>query len=157
MKNEKEAVRLIALAVCVGVITLALWDSRRVEAQAPAPFWQVENAPAANTQATASQASAGAGLRNIVDCITATFVAGATAPAAVQVTLNVRDGATGAGNIIWTGVMALPAVAGESSDPLQLCGLGIPGTAATAMTVEFAAAGGANTVEAVSMKGRVGQ
>ena len=147
---------LLFTILSVVAILGPLLREQPVEAQAPGWFFVIHN-PAVNTQATASQAAAGAGLRNIVDCISATYVADTTAPAATTVTLNVRDGATGAGTIIWTADLSLPAVASEDASPVQLCGLGIPGTANTAMTIEFAAAGGANTFQAVSMKGRVGQ
>lgn len=115
--------------------------------------WSVVHAPAANTQATASKAAGGANVRHICTGILATFVAGAVAPTAVQVTVVVRDGATGSGTIIWTGVMALPAVAGQSAAPIMHDDLTLVGTLNTAMTVEFIAAGGANTVEAVSIQG----
>lgn len=115
--------------------------------------WSIIHAPAANAQATASKAAGAAGVRHVCTAISATFVASTTAPAAVQVTVNVRDGATGAGTVIWTAVMSLPATGGASAAPVQLAGLNIVGSAATAMTIEFSAAGGANTVEAVSLSG----
>lgn len=115
--------------------------------------WTKTHAPAANTQATASKAAAGAGIRNVCTGILVTLVAGSTAPAAVQVTVNLRDGATGAGTVLWSAVMSLPATAGGSAAPIALSGLWIEGTENTAMTLEFSAAGGANTVEAVAMQG----
>jgi hypothetical protein len=120
----------------------------------PAGVFGVFHAPAANTQATKT-AAAKAGFRHIADCLSVTFVAGATAPVAVSVAVNLRDGASGAGTVLLSFNMAVPATAGAVNPPVTLCptgGLGIAGTVNTAMTLEFAAAGGANTVESVYLK-----
>lgn len=114
--------------------------------------WTVNSNPGVGVQATATKA-ARAGCRHICTGITATLVGGTVAPAAVQATLNLRDGATGTGTILWSAVLALPATAGSSAVPVQLSGLQILGSINTAMTLEFAAAGGANTFEAVSLQG----
>jgi hypothetical protein len=114
--------------------------------------WTVVSNPGVNAQATASKAAV-AGIRHICTGITASLSAGSTAPAAVEVSINLRDGATGAGSVVWTGVMSLPATAGASAAPVQLSGLQIIGSVNTAMTLEFSAAGGANTFEAVSLQG----
>lgn len=105
--------------------------------------------PAANAQATIGAAAAPAGFKNVCTQITVTFAAGATAPAAIQVNAKLIDGASGGGTILWGGVFALPAVAGASTGASPSGWW--EGTAATAMTLEFNAAGGANTIEAVSM------
>jgi hypothetical protein len=114
--------------------------------------WRVAHAPAANVQATATKAAA-VGLRNVLRSVCFTLAAGAVAPAAVQLGVVVRDGASGAGVVLWAGVMSLEAVAGSSALPVALSGLWIEGSPNTAMTVEFSAAAGANTVEAVSATG----
>jgi hypothetical protein len=92
------------------------------------------------------------GLALIADNLAARIVGGTTAPAAVSVTLNLRDGATGAGTVLasWTFVLA-GAIAAK--DEVILCDLNIVGTANTAMTLEFSAAGGANTLESVNLVG----
>jgi hypothetical protein len=115
--------------------------------------WAVTHTPAANTQATASQASAGSGIKNVCTGILVTLAAGASAPTAVNGTVNLRDGATGAGDVLWSATLSLAAVAGDNAPAIALSGLWIEGTAATAMTLEFAAAGGANTVQSVAMTG----
>jgi hypothetical protein len=92
--------------------------------------------PAANAQATKTQAAAGAGIRNVCTGFTVTFAAGATAPAAVQVAVRLRDGATGVGTVLWAAVLSLPATAGVSAG-ITRQNLWIPGTANTAMTLEF--------------------
>jgi hypothetical protein len=122
-------------------------------AQAQERGWTVNHAPAAAAQATITKAASTTGVMFVADCVTATFVAGAAAPSAVQVTVVLRDGASGVGTVKWAAVMSLPATAGASAAPVQVCGLGIRGTANTAMTLEFTAGGGSNTVEAVSLRG----
>ncbi len=62
------------------------------------------------------------------------------------------DGASGGATHLWEGVMSIPATAGEIRG-ITRSDLWLVGTAATAMTAEFSAAGGANTFESVSMEG----
>jgi hypothetical protein len=114
--------------------------------------WSVVHTPAANTQATATKAAGGASLRHICTGITVVLAADTTAPAAVVLTVELRDGATGAGTIVWQGRISLPAVAGAMSG-IVVPNLHIRGTANTAMTLEFSAAGGANTFQSVTMTG----
>lgn len=111
--------------------------------------WSAAHAPVANTQATATRAAGAAGVHHICRSISATLC-GLTGSAEVAVQINVRDGATGAGAILWSQtLMVIPAgVTG-----IALAGLNIVGSAATAMTIEFSAAGGANTYGSVAMTG----
>ena len=118
----------------------------------PYDSWTAIHVPAANTQATATKASAGVGLRNVCMSITVTLAATATAPTAVNVTINLIDGASGGTTYLWRTTISLPATAGATTG-FAITGLAIRGTADTAMTVEFSAAGGANTIESVSMSG----
>src|SRR5690242_9481224 len=74
---------------------------------APYATWSVVHAPAANNQATASKAAGAAGVRHVCTGITATLAAGASAPTAVNVNVAVRDGATGAGTVLWQAVLSL--------------------------------------------------
>lgn len=113
----------------------------------------VHHTPAANTQATISQSAGAGSLRNVCTSITATWSSDA-APSAAQVKVYLRDGATGAGTIKWSATLSLPATAGANTG-VTIAPLWIVGTAATAMTLEFSAAGGANTYEDVSMTGVV--
>lgn len=115
--------------------------------------WTVIHAPAANTAATASKAAGATGVKHVARGIIVSCSAGASAPTAIQLTWNLRDGSTGAGTVLATGVIGIEAVAGKSPPPVQLSNLWIEGTAATAMTLEFTAAGGANTIEAVTLMG----
>lgn len=120
----------------------------------PQSAWVATHAPAANTVATITKASAGAGLKNVCNAISATLVAGGTAPTAATATLVLRDGASGAGTIVWSHTLSVAATAG-TGQIITIGGLAIPGTAATAMTLEFTGAAGANTFESVSMNGSV--
>jgi hypothetical protein len=114
--------------------------------------WAATHGPAVNVKATCNQAAGGAGVRNVCQAVSINLAGDSTAPAATVLTVNLRDGATGAGTILMTWTIAIPATAGAFST-INLSGLNIPGTAATAMTLEFTAAGGAHTFESVSMSG----
>lgn len=125
-------------------------------AQAPAPLlvtnpgtWAIAHAPAANTQATISRAAGAAGVRHVCKSITGS-VLGLAAAAETTVSLRLRDGATGAGTILWEQTVL---VAVSQQNGFALTDLNIFGSAATAMTLEFSAAGGANTTESVALSG----
>lgn len=113
--------------------------------------WSQTHQPAANTIATTTRA-AQSGVQHVCRAITASFSATGVAPTAIQVEVVLRDGASGAGTVLWSCGMSLPATAGAST-VVALTDLEIAGTTGTAMTLEFSAAGGANTVERVSLVG----
>lgn len=113
--------------------------------------WSVVSVPVAGTQASASRAAGGAGVRHVVDCVS--FAAeSTTAPALTGENVAIRDGATGAGTIIWEWILAVSAQTGQDIAPHSICGLNLIGTANTAMTFEFSAGVG-NVIESVSMSG----
>ena len=109
------------------------------------------NFPAVNTRASSTRGASIAGTRHVCTGITAVLAAGAVAPTAVQLDVRLRDGVLDTGTILWQSVISLPATAGAMNG-ITRSGIWIPGTAATAMTLEFSAAGGANTFESVSME-----
>lgn len=111
----------------------------------------VHNPATANVQATVTVPAGTSGTRHVCTGVAATLAAGGAAPAAVNVQLHLRDGASGAGTILRSWTLSLPAVAGEMAPPILEPDLWIEGTPNTAMTIEFSAAAGANTFEAVSM------
>lgn len=113
--------------------------------------WAVNHTPAANTQATISQAAGGAGVRHVCKSITVSLI-GLAAAAETTVLVNLRDGATGAGTILWSTRLLVTGTVG-SEVAIALPNLNIVGSANTAMTLEFAAAGGASTFETVAMTG----
>lgn len=99
--------------------------------------WSAVSAPAVSTLASASIA-AEAGVRHVADCVA--FAAGSTtAPALTNLTINLRDGATGAGTIIGTWTVVASAATGQNITPFTTCGLNLAGTTNTAMTLEFSA------------------
>lgn len=111
--------------------------------------WSVNHTPVANTQATITRAAGGAGVRHVCTSITFSLNALTTA-AETTVLVNLRDGATGAGTILWS--QRVHVIPGGTTG-IALAPLNIFGTANTAMTLEFAAAGGADTFESVAMTG----
>lgn len=113
--------------------------------------WSVAHAPAANTIATVTRAAA-AGVQHVCRVIHATLVAGTTAPAAISVDVVLRDGVTGVGAILWQTTLAIPAAI-SAVDRVNLPGLDIAGTTGNAMTLEFTAAGGVNTLERLALAG----
>lgn len=116
---------------------------------APPGNWSINNTPAVNTQATITRAAGGAGVRHVCTSISGTLI-GQTGAVEATVLLNLRDGATGAGAILWSQRYLLSAV---MLTGVALTGLQIPGTANTAMTLEWAAAGGALSFESVALTG----
>lgn len=114
--------------------------------------WTQVHTPAANTQATTTKAAGGGSVRHVCTGLTVILAAGATAPTATNLLVNLRDGASGAGTILWSATISIPNIAGAMNG-ISRSGLFIRGTANTAMTLEFAAAAGANTIESVAMEG----
>lgn len=109
--------------------------------------WGVTNSANAGTP-SASKAAGGGTVRHVASCISISVAAAGTAQPAIQV--NLRDGATGAGTIIRSWQLAAPA---NDSQPVDLCGLNMTGSANTAMTIEFAAATAAATQASVNLTG----
>jgi len=111
--------------------------------------WTALHTPAAATQATCSIAAGGAGVRHVCRSVSMSYYGsgGAAGPTLV----HLRDGATGAGTIKRSWYLGTSAA--NIVDHVDLAGLNIFGTANTAMTLEFAAAGAANTFQQVSMSG----
>jgi hypothetical protein len=116
-------------------------------------MWSVVHTPATTVQATASKAAGAAGVRHVATGFTATYAAGGTAiTAATPLLINLRDGATGAGTVLWSSYINVPGVAAQAYT-ISMSNLSLVGTAATAMTLEFSAAGGTNSYESVSIQG----
>jgi hypothetical protein len=114
----------------------------------PTTGFSVLHAPAAATQATITKSAGAAGVKHVCTSIAATLAAGGTAQTPINVYL--RDGATGTGTIIWAGSVSAPV---NSAAIIALTDLSIVGSAATAMTLEFSAAGVAASVQAVTLTG----
>ncbi len=108
-------------------------------------YWFVQHTPAAATAATISVAASPNGrhvAKSVTVCISAT---------AAQPSLNfvLRDGATGAGTILWSARLMAPLGYGDClTVPIT-----IAGTKNTAMTLESAAAPAATNFATVSLNG----
>jgi hypothetical protein len=110
--------------------------------------WSVTNFPATATQATITKPAGGAGVRHICRGVSVAIAAGATPQTPIRVVL--RDGLTGAGIILWSKTLAVPA---NQSASVDLSPLTIVGSPNTAMTLEFTAAGVAASQEDVTLLG----
>lgn len=121
-----------------------------VSASLPTNAFYVVSNPAAGSQASASQAAAGALLKNVATMICFSAAA-TTAPALTAGTVNLRDGATGAGTIKATFQITVPATTGQSILPFCTA-VNVVGSLNTAMTLEFSA-GIANLIESVTLHG----
>lgn len=113
--------------------------------------WAVQHQPAVNTQATISQAAGGGTVKNVCTAFMGSLCSDG-APTPERVIFNLRDGATGAGTIVASMNLSLPATSG-SAVSFAVTGINIVGTANTAMTVETDSAPGANVYATVSMTG----
>lgn len=116
------------------------------------PTFASTSNPAVNTQASATHAAV-TGKSHVCNTIHCTLNGGSSGPTAVQLSVVLRDGASGSGTVLWASQMALAAVAGQASPPVEVSGLAITGTPGNAMTLEFTAAGGANTFQTVAFTG----
>lgn len=115
--------------------------------------WTVVSFPAAGTVGSASLA-AEVGVRHVIDCISFAADASAAVTAAAG-NVAIRDGATGAGTVIWQFAVAHAAAAAagvQTVAPHSFCGLNLVGTTNTAMTAEFNA-GVVGEVQSVSISG----
>lgn len=104
------------------------------------------SSPAINTQASASRAAA-TGVTHIATSCSGSIT---TTAAQTAITLNLRDGATGAGTVLWseTIICAISTPCVLTSPPMN-----IPGTAGNALTCEWSgipASGNAESATLVS-------
>lgn len=134
------------------VVRLTTLGQLRTSIAQDSASWSVVHTPSANAQATASKAAAGAGIKHVCKGYAWSLSSGAGAPTPELITIAIRDGATGAGTILWQETVSLPATAGSNAGRV-VTGLYLVGTANTAMTIETDSAPGANVVASVSFFG----
>lgn len=108
--------------------------------------WSSVNAPAANVRATTTRAAV-AGTRHVCTGISAMISAVA---GAVGDSIYLRDGASGAGTVLWQGVLTAPV---GQTQQVHLTDLNVVGSVNTAMTLEWGAAPGAGNFQTVTMFG----
>lgn len=113
--------------------------------------WSIFNQPAVSTQATISKAAV-ASTRHVATCISFTATATTAVAAAANVQVNLRDGATGAGTVLWTQQIFIAANTGQLAGPVNFCGLNVVGSINTAMTLEFSGLI-TNLFESVTLEG----
>lgn len=145
------AATTLPTATTNGMAVAGFYDSTGRQITRPWNSWHINNVPVVATAATISQAAAGAGVKNVCTAITVS-ISSTAAPTAGAVQFVLRDGATGAGTILWTVKLSIPAVAGNAQC-LTIPGVWFEGTANTAMTLETVAAPAAGTFATVSMSG----
>ena len=126
------------------VLSIALLPALAV-GQSIFSYWAINHAPAATTQATIARAAT-TGARHVAKHLTVCVTEVAAQPA---LAFNLRDGATGAGTVVWTA--SLSAAAGTSQ--CVAADVDIIGTANTAMTLESAAAPASTNLATVSLNG----
>lgn len=102
--------------------------------------WSVQSTPAVSTAPSATKAAGAAGVRHVA---TGVLISLSAVAAQTIIYFTLRDGATGAGTILWQ--VGLIAPIGTNIGPLALPLPNLPGTAATAMTLELTNAAGAVT------------
>lgn len=111
--------------------------------------WSVTHSPAVNTVATITKAAGAAGVRHVCTSLLGALSAPGAAATPV-LNLRLRDGVSGAGTILWSATH----MAGIGfADEVSQTGLNIVGSAATAMTLEFDIAPGANNFASVALTG----
>jgi hypothetical protein len=97
----------------------------------------LNSTPAAGSQATVTAPAQTDNSRWVFDQVC--FSGGATtAPSLTQLSVNVRDGASGAGTVLASIVVVVPASTGQNVLP-YCAPLGFSGTAGTAATAEWSA------------------
>lgn len=92
--------------------------------------------PGAGTQATISQPAGAAGVRNVLTDFSFGIATNTSAPTATILTVNLRDGATGAGTVLKSWSISVPNAVGYNF-AISKDDLWIEGSAATALTLEF--------------------
>ena len=113
--------------------------------------WSVVSAPAANTQPVATKA-ANPAARHIATNLVASLAAAAGVQPALYIVI--RDGASGAGAIIWQALIG-PIPSGQTNPELVFDIPNMVGTANTPMTAEFITTGGAAGAPALGNFGAI--
>mgnify|MGYP000134267481 CR=1 FL=1 len=109
--------------------------------------WTANHSPSAATQATTTKTAA-AGTYHVCTSITATIACDSTVQTPIRVYL--RNGATGAGTIMWSAAVAAPA---NGIGGVAFSDLNIVGSVNTAMTLEFSGAGVTGSLQDVTLGG----
>src|SRR5579864_6200392 len=120
-------------------------------ARAQSPEWLINSVQITGQQATVSKAAGAGSTKHVVDCV-GFSAAASVAPSLTFLNISVIDGASGGANVLLKFTVTVPASTGTLVAPFAVCGIGVAGTAATAMTIEFSASA-TNLAEQVWMSG----
>lgn len=112
-------------------------------------YWRISNRPSSGTAASASRAAPTSGLAAGTQVRMRAIQVSLSGSSAGTDQVVVRDGASGAGAIIWTADLSIPANGGQVYNEWQLDLRATPGNA---LTVEFVN-GVANDQESVNAQG----
>lgn len=130
----------LAQALQLGSATNVAATSGNKALQTTGPgSWSVQSTPAVTTAPSATKAAGAAGVRHVA---TGALISLSAVAAQTIIYFTLRDGATGAGTILWQIGVTAPA-GGNFNMAFPLPNL--PGSAATAMTLELTNASGAVT------------
>lgn len=115
--------------------------------------WRIQNNAVSGSAASASEAAA-SGISHVADCLTYSAYSNSTGITATAISVNLRDGASGAGTVIWTVPLGIPTTTAiqQVAGPFSICGLNLQGTTNTAMTLEFNT-GVTNMLQGVTLSG----
>lgn len=113
--------------------------------------WTSVHVPSANTVATTTKAAGGSSVRHIATGISVSLI-NTNVLAGNDYLVQLRDGASGAGTVLWASRLTVAAGAAVQS-LIHITGLNIVGSANTAMTLEFSAGPGSGNFETVSLSG----
>lgn len=113
--------------------------------------WVVSHLSSANAQATASRAADSAGYHRAMSMSYTMCPASASMVATNAVAVKIRDGATGAGTVLWAEKIIGPG--GETTRGSHRFINGLRGTKNTAMTVETSGSPGSDVILAVNLEG----
>lgn len=132
--REKILVGLVVVAALCALFSVPLPAQRGGSTQAAAANWAISNAPTVSNQATVSKPAV-PGWRHVAGnvCISGNAVTSVTVAA---VSVNLRDGATGAGTILASWTFG-PNGTGNAIPAFCSGPLNIGGSVNTPMTIEF--------------------
>lgn len=129
---------------------------RLTVAQGGATQWSVTSAPAVNNLAVASKAAGATGVKHVCSGISFSWANDGTANGTARsLVVTLRDGATGAGTILYNWPVRITTTATDQNNfgRVDLSGLNLLGTAATAMTLEFTGTAPDHTFLAANITG----
>jgi hypothetical protein len=140
-----DGTNLRGLLMCSGA-NLTGVTSTGVMLQAPFATWSITHKPAVTTQATTNKGGGGGTVRHVCTGFSASFAMATTTNASV-ITVDVKDGST----VLWSAAVSQFAASAQQQIVVTSCCF--IGTANTAMSISFSAAGTTGSQEIVNLWG----